>query len=398
MSTIKDAMASTKIILTTSADWEEWNKRFITQAVMYDLLGHVQGKETLITKPTEPILTDYTQKTRSTIDRSRSQTQQPQVQGTVAGQTVSPQPQLDRQITFTDLTAEGQKSFSMAWTFYQDKTKAYEKQKDLIRKLKEWISVNVSSHYQQTCCEPTQSMTEWYKNLKLAAGIDKRSEETNAREKYQEALKPPKVKDLLTWVDSWEKTMTIAKSKKVLETTKTSVWFQDFLKAVRGIEPIWAAAYGISKDPQVEDSTLDYRKVANDLRMYAGQYTETEASEIAEGSFGPTFAGEDSEEHQHEGSEVQNSPNIEDATERTKGQGKQKCKTVGRKRKNSIDKRTRPVCRACEGFHPTQRCFYLFQKKAPEGWIPRPYIQNLVKQNLKEDSTLEEEVKRWRKS
>ena len=235
-------------------------------------------------------------------------------------------------------------------------------------------------------------------HVPTAAGIDKRSEETNAREKYQEALKPPKVKDLLTWVDSWEKTMTIAKSKKVLETTKTSVWFQDFLKAVRGIEPIWAAAYGISKDPQVEDSTLDYRKVANDLRMYAGQYTETEASEIAEGSFGPTFAGEDSEEHQHEGSEVQNSPNIEDVTERTKGQGKQKCKTVGGKRKNSIDKRTRPVCRACEGFHPTQRCFYLFQKKAPEGWIPRPYIQNLVKQNLKEDSTLEEEVKRWTKS
>ena len=113
---------------------------------------------------------------------------------------MSPEPD-HREITFTDLTAEGQKSFSMAWTFYQDKTKAYEKQKDLIRKLKEWIAVNVSSHYQQTCCEPTQSMTKWYENLKLAAGIDKRSEETNARKKYQEALKDTKVKDLHLKVD-----------------------------------------------------------------------------------------------------------------------------------------------------------------------------------------------------
>ena len=163
---------TTKTILTTSADWEDWNERFISQAVACDLQGYIQGKEQLLSKPAEPKLTDYAQKTRLTTAGSRPQTQETQDQGTSQGQTVSPQSD-HREITFTDLTAEGQKSFSMAWTFYQDKTKAYEKQKDLIRKLKGWIAVNVSSHYQQTCCEPTQSMTEWYKNLKLAAGIDK---------------------------------------------------------------------------------------------------------------------------------------------------------------------------------------------------------------------------------
>ena len=58
-------------------------------------------------------------------------------------------------------------------------------------------------------------MAKWYENLKKAAGITKRMEETNAHEKYREALKTPKMKDLVTWVDSWEQAMTIAKDKKV---------------------------------------------------------------------------------------------------------------------------------------------------------------------------------------
>ena len=157
---------TTKTILTTSADWEDWNERFISQAVMCDLYGYIQGKEQLLSKPAEPLLTDYAQKARPSA-RSRSQTQVE-----TQGQTVSPQPD-HREVIFTDLTVEGQKSFSMAWTFYQDKTKAYDKQKHLIRKLKEWIGTNVSSHYQKTCCKPTESMTKWYENLQKAAGITK---------------------------------------------------------------------------------------------------------------------------------------------------------------------------------------------------------------------------------
>jgi hypothetical protein len=84
--------------------------------------------------------------------------------------------------------------------------------------------------------------------------INTRSEENNAREKYKEALKTPEMKDLTTWVDLWEKTMTVAKKKKVMET---SIWFQDFIAAIRGALPMWAAASGISRDSQVEDGTLD---------------------------------------------------------------------------------------------------------------------------------------------
>ena len=113
---------------------------------------------------------------------------------------------------------------------------------------------------------------------------------------------------------------------------------------------------------------------------------------------------------------------FEDAIERTRGpqsKGKQKCNTVSLKRKHSsgetpgmtyrVNEGQHPrqkrfklssgetpgkVCRACEGFHSTQRCYYLFPEKAPEEWTPKPHIQSLVEQNLKDDSTLEEEIKR----
>ena len=100
----------------------------MNQVIMYDLLRHIQGDENLLSKPIRPATADYPQKARSTTARSRTQTHaEASGQGTSEGQTMSPEP--DRQeVTFSDLTADGQKSFSMAWTFYQDDTKAYEKQ------------------------------------------------------------------------------------------------------------------------------------------------------------------------------------------------------------------------------------------------------------------------------
>jgi hypothetical protein len=53
--------------------------------------------------------------------------------------------------------------------------------------------------------------------------------------------------------------------------------------------------YGITRDAQVDDNTLDFRTVANDLRKVANQsYRANIATAmIAKGAFGPTFAGEE---------------------------------------------------------------------------------------------------------
>jgi hypothetical protein len=366
---------------------------------MYDILGHIQGRENLLQKPLKPTMADYAQRTRPASARRLGQV--------TSGQGSSNDPRMspdaDIRVVFSDLTADGQKSFNMAWTFYQDDLKAYEKQQEHIRKFKEWIAANVSTHYQKTCCKPTESLQHWYENLKKAAGITKRLKNANARDSYRDALKTPKIKDLSTWVDNWEQAMTIAKDKEVLATTRASEWFEDFLITIREIQPSWAEAYAIHKDPFVEENTLDFRTVANDLRRVASQLIKTsKPGKVAKGSFGPTFAGE---ECQHAGSEEAPKQGNEGATKRKKGRqskGKQGSEvlpdsTAGQKRKNTSDEVSGRVCRACEGYHGTQYCYYLFPKKAPEEWTPRPHLQKIVEQNLKEDSTLKEEIKRWTK-
>jgi hypothetical protein len=70
---------------------------------------------------------------------------------------------------------------------------------------------------------------------------------------------------------------------------------------------------------------------------------------------------------------------------------------TSKKRKHSSGETPGKVCRACEGPHATRRCYYLFKRTAPAKWTPKPHIQKLVDQNLEEDSTLKEEVKRWTK-
>jgi hypothetical protein len=160
MSTTKDIMATTKIILMTSADWEEWNKRFMNQVIMYDLLRHIQGNENLLSKPIRPVTADYPQKARSTMARSRTQTHAET--GTSEGQT-SLEP--DRQeVTFSDLSADGQKSFSMAWTFYQDDTKAYENSKTSFENSKNGLPLM----YPLTIKKPVASrLNQWQNGTKI---------------------------------------------------------------------------------------------------------------------------------------------------------------------------------------------------------------------------------------
>jgi hypothetical protein len=219
--------------------------------------------------------------------------------------------------------------------------------------------------------------------------------------------------------------MTEAKNKEVLATTRTSEWFEDFLVAIKGVLPSWAESYGINKDHKVEDESLDYRTVANDLRKKASEFTNatkiakgsfgpfgdeyTNASRVANGSFDPTFADEGND-HSREG--------IEEAS--TKRKGKTHLGRHSHKRQNASDSSDKvnvyacgkkpgkvetasdepgKVCRACAGPHPAiPKCYYLFPSKAPKYWTPKPHVQKLVEEALKEDSALKEEVERYKRT
>jgi hypothetical protein len=391
--------SSKQIFLTGSDTWEDWNERCLSHAEMYDLLAHLQGREELLPKPIKPSTSDYPQKTRPAIGSSSQ---------SIAEGDETPSTLTSTSLAYGNLSADGQKAFSMAWAFYQDELKAYKSQRDQVIKLKEWIIANVSSHFQKTCCKSSQTIPQWYGNLLSAAGISQRQQDANARRKYQEALKVPKPKDLRAWTDKWEQAMTEARQRNVDATRRPAVWFEDFLNTVKEIDPMWVKAYGISKDPKVDDETLDFHSVANDLRKEAKEVDLSKSGRrIAKGAFGPTFGGEENpygrSEESPEADEDKKPRKGKDRRPR-QGKGKQEDENqsdAGPKRKvttgDAATAATRRVCRACEGVHYTSHCFYLFPNRAPEGWIPRPDLKKLTKNNLETDSTLKDEYQRWTK-
>lgn len=414
----------TTIILANHNTWQDWNEQCLTQAYTYRLLDYIQGNGSLLTDPLRPNMADYPRVQKPQARSARTTRSHSRAVGdgteTVVGEDDVPTDSIPtiETVGFNDLSIEGQKSFQVAWNFYQDDLKLFDKQQERVTKMRNWIIAHVSTHFQKTCCKAAQSLPQWYTNLQKAAGISKRQQDANALQKYKDAVKPPKPKDLAAWADKWEQTMTEAKEKDVLATKRASQWFEDFLGAVRTVKPTWAEAYGINKDSHIEDDTLDFHTVANDLRKVASQSLYAKSARFANGSFGPTFAGE---EGQHGRSEC-----TEDTTEDIKrmtsikrkkdksrsGTGKQvdnsmmkeqdhlderaRSSTASRKRKASTGENGK-ACRACDGIHLTQKCFYLFPNKAPEGWKPRSYTQEQVKATLEDDPILKEEYKRWKK-
>ena len=147
--------------------------------------------------------------TNSTVE-TRSRPQQSElIAPEDPGQSVDPEPwqgTVGRSVAFSDLTSGGQKAFGMAWSFYLDDMKLYDKQQESFRKLRSWINETISDHFRITCCKSTESISTWYQNLKEAAGATSFFEKEQARRQLREAQKPVKtLKDLEKWVNNWKR-------------------------------------------------------------------------------------------------------------------------------------------------------------------------------------------------
>ena len=77
-------------------------------------------------------------------------------------------------------------------------------------------------------------------------------------------MKAPK--DAIAWLNSWEEAVTLAKEKGVPEAQHSDVWFEDFSLAIRGYMKEWIVSYEMIHAKDIEDGTLTFRKLANDLR------------------------------------------------------------------------------------------------------------------------------------
>src|SRR5215469_2459236 len=176
-------------------------------------------------------------------------------------------------------------------------------------------------------------------------------------------------------------------------------WFNDFITAISQIDPMWTKAYRLNKTEEVNTGTLDYRTLANDFRIAVkAAKTEANTSRVAKGSFAATFAGQgtDDETDASESSAKAKSRRRQKANKRKPDSRDASGTGKGKRRHSQTDSisSSRPRCRACGLRHHHTACFYLFPKKAPKTFIPSEIIKKRVEENLRDDTSLAEEVKR----
>jgi hypothetical protein len=132
---------------------------------------------------------------------------------------------------------------------------------------------------------------------------------------------------------------------------------------------------------EIENGTLTFRKLANDLRKeLLKSSTPKGGKAVAKGAFGPSFA---------ESEDTDQSKTQEDKQEKTKGKGKGK-------RKTTIEESS-AKCPACgiQG-HTLPNCLYVFPEKANGKFRGREDRQDEVNKKLEEDDQLQKEVDRLR--
>ena len=386
-----------EVSLTGPADWDSWDHQFKIKAVAARLWEHIDQDEPLLKKPKMPLIELYQREANArppaASTRARPQTVEQPGESSQSGdqsQTIEPD---DDQVPTGDLTAKARATLQLDMQYYTQAEKEFREQDGAVQKLKKWVTDTVVPHYVEVACGATESLAQWYRNLKEHVGISDIRSQISAREQYKEALKPlTKSKDWSNWLSNWEKAISLAQKKKVPEALSTTAWITDFLLAVRPIAEHWTTSYRITQKKQIEKGLITFREIANDFREEIGSMRfgqKGRVPTIAKGAFGPSFAGQDNPDQDATGDAQRNSVEVASGR-RARPSGK---RTRLPDEDTSLSGRS---CVACGLPHPVTRCYYVFPEKAPQWFVENPELRSAVESLLKSDSALQEQVRQLR--
>src|SRR5215471_10250927 len=161
------------------------------------------------------------------------------------------------------------------------------------------MTKTVAPSYVKTCFNYKMKIKNWYDVLKQQVGLNKYAIKQELINMYKHAIKPlsKMPKDIDFWITNWEQTMAEGLDQSLYYADNVSIWFEDFLAAVKLIDSVWMNAYQIDMSKEVESGTLSYRILANDFHKEIKVLrTNAKVSRIAKRSFGPTFAEQSAEE------------------------------------------------------------------------------------------------------
>lgn len=331
-------------------DWDVWNRWFIAKAVAARLWDQInpETRKPPTKKPQEPDLHNYPV---SAAFLERISPERCKDEPTCDG--VAPQ---GVEISSRDLTSDGFESFAIDWKIYKHLCDVYDDERDRINDLRREVRKTVTPHIFSICCEPTESLHDWYSKIKEYTGLTKNQLARMARKQYRTATEilTEMPENVEMWLQSWERAMANAETHQLFESQSPSVWAVDFFDAVQQVFPDWTRIARYTYRQKIDDDTLRYQELASDFRRELRTYPPNlPTSKVSKGPFRPAFG-----------------------------------RSVEKKRKRESKK-----CQACHRPHPTSRCYYLFPSRAPESFTPIKAIQKKADKWAKKNPTEYEEAK-----
>ncbi|KAL6159460.1 hypothetical protein ACJQWK_05875 [Exserohilum turcicum] len=335
----------------------------------------------------------------------------------------------------SDLSSSGQRAYKddlevykLQIESYKLKHAAYKTESASLQHIVVLVQSTVAPHLQRTCCLPNIPLKQWIKNLKLEAGIAPKFEQEQTRNRYQNALKPPRsvnVWDL--WLTEYSQAATEAEMLNVPEVSQINIITADFTSAVNKIAPIWAATFqatgkdqpGLSRKDMMrrfrEYMTLNHpvtrgRSQKAAFMMEESSYLasnhrstqpEGDAQQATMGNSQSRKRGrplyqrtaEDDQDPSPSSLNYQSRGRLVSAGARSQSPDSARpapSKLASTKVRSPSQGSTRArkitaPCPACDGSHSLYQCFYLDQKKAPSWWKPNQIIRNSIERKKEND-------------
>ncbi|KAI1287179.1 hypothetical protein F5Y03DRAFT_124543 [Xylaria venustula] len=359
------SISLTKVSFTKAEDYDQWNHDFVSKARALDLWEYIkpEGKTPWKVPPPKPLLSNFPKRNAS------------------------------ESITSTaDLTAEGKQAFVADWSMYTQEDKDYKEHRRNVKELTSWMQDTVAQHYRISLMKSEREIDEWYANIRKVGLVSQASVKQEVRNQYKAMVSrplPKLPKDLGAWITKWETVVAKGIDKGMTELSSSDNLMSDLEITLQCIIPEWTTSFRMMNESAIDQGTLSYIEIAAGLRKYA--ITRAQASgggKPIKGAF-PTYGTNEQEESNEQ----------YDRSRAGSLQGRERGRYRGRSRGDLTHLPKRPrsdtqVCKACQGFHKLEGCWYALPDKAPENWIPNPILQQIVLRTIKEDQELAKEVAR----
>ena len=317
---------------------------------------------------------------------------------------------LDRpNVTTADLTAEGRALYIQAYNEYTHDEKRYDETRKRLKELTNWVLSSVSLSIQETSLLPGQNVRQWFQVLAESGKVYDGNLMLETRAQYQAHLKalsksPRKLED---WLQRWQNLMAKGIRHRVPETLETQIWTSDLLATISPILGNWASNFRMMKKREIQGGTINFREVAADiLDEWTKVHTYRRPDKNIKAAF-PALHGQeadpievDAEASAPEDGDTNRQPQRRrGGTQAGRGRGKRggRSESKRKRQESNAEVESGKRCPACLLFHSLSQCYYAFPARAPNEWRPSFPLQELTKSRIKDNPSLEEEIKRLKK-